>query len=208
MIQRRLCLNTGQMTEAACLKFLYKAIESLSKSIQYWISRGKKITTRPMRSTIRSNMSSIRKNNFIKQVGHGRLSLLGSGRSPLPPFCRQAKLLHGANMKPTQSLLSIACSLLPVLLAAITYWLWWTPKRFIDIEPYPLTFATIAFWVTVVAILACLVAFRRSIRVVAAPLLIAALIITIPARTALVITSWWLKGIPQAEIRVSGKQTN
>lgn len=95
---------------------------------------------------------------------------------------------------------------MPVLLAAITYWLWWMPKRFIYIEPYPLTFMTIAFWATVVAILLCVVAVRRDIRAASVPLLIAGLIAAIPASTALTITSWWLHGIPQAEIRAAGEQ--
>jgi hypothetical protein len=110
-------------------------------------------------------------------------------------------------MKLNRSQLSIACSLPTVLLAAITYWLWWIiPKRFVDIEPYPLTFMTIAFWATVVAILACIVALRRNIRAAAIPLLVAALIAAIPASTALTLTSWWLRGIPQAEIRAACKQ--
>jgi hypothetical protein len=103
-------------------------------------------------------------------------------------------------------LLSFACSLTPVVLAAITYWLWWAPKRFVDIEPYPLTFMTISFWTTAFAILACLIALRRNIRVAGLPLLVAALIAAIPANTALTMTSWWLQGIPQAEIRAAGKQ--
>lgn len=111
-------------------------------------------------------------------------------------------------MKPNRSLLSIVFSLPSVLFAGITYWLWWKPKLLLDIEPYPLTFMTIAFWSTVISIPACLVVFRRNIRSAATPLLVAALIAAIPASTALTMTSWWLKGIPQAEIRASAKRSN
>lgn len=109
-------------------------------------------------------------------------------------------------MKRNRSFLSFACSLLPLMLAAITYWLWWTPKRFVDVEPYPLTLMTLSFWATVVAILLCAVLLRRHIRVAAIPLLFSALIVAIPAGAALTMTGWWLQGIPQADIRGAAKQ--
>jgi hypothetical protein len=129
----------------------------------------------------------------------------------MPPLSASGKvietrLVEGAGMKASRSLLAVAYSLPSVLLAGVTYWLWWAPKRFIDVEPYPLTFMTIAFWATVVAILVCLIVLRRNIRVAAVPLLVATLVVAIPAATALTMTSWWLKGIPQAEIRAAGKQ--
>lgn len=96
---------------------------------------------------------------------------------------------------------SIAATLIPLVLAGITYWLWWQPKRFIDVEPYPLTFMTASFWATVVALVGCGVLMRRRLRLAILPLLIAALVASIPASTALMMTSWWLQGIPQAEIR-------
>lgn len=68
-----------------------KVVESLSKSIQYWISRGKKVATRPMRSTIRSNMSSIRKKTYstktharylsFEEAGHHCIQRVGSHRA-------------------------------------------------------------------------------------------------------------------------------
>jgi hypothetical protein len=72
-----------------------------------------------------------------------------------------------------------------------------------DLEPYPLTFMTACFWATVVAIVGCAVLTRHTLRITVWLLLIAALLATIPASTALMMTSWWLQGIPQAEIRAS-----
>jgi len=82
----------------------------------------------------------------------------------------------------------------PIALAALVYLLWWRPKLLIDVEPSPLIYMLTAFWLTVIASASSLLMVKRLPRLVVASIALTALILAIPASTALTLTGLWLTG--------------
>ena len=82
----------------------------------------------------------------------------------------------------------------PVGLAMTTYQLWLHPKAFEEIEPVPLLFLFIAFWLTVATTCIAMPLFRTHPKLTAGCLCISVLSFAFTSNPVLTMSLWLLEG--------------
>ena len=83
----------------------------------------------------------------------------------------------------------------PPVLACATYYLWWRPKILIGVEPRPLVFMLVLYWISLILVLIAAYSFRHRPRIALTVVIGTGAILFPPTQTAALLTEWWVRGV-------------